>query len=427
MKERANGVIFMPAHNSYGGFIAMKQVYHTLLRIFYTLVPMAGILVLSSCGLLELRVIPTSTMTSLPPTQPVIIFPTSTLIPTKVMEETQIPPPTATQQVIASPTSTLLPSPTPRCNDKAGFVTDVSVPDNTTFTPGEKFIKTWRIKNNGTCTWTKEYAIVLSNGDLMSAESPSFLVDEVNPGQIVDISIELVAPATGGSYKGNWLMQNDQGVKFGLGESGKNDFWVQIRVGESESDITSTLGDPTWIDMMNTADYWYLLDTQNSKFTQKEQGLEMISVKTGQNDEWGMSSYPNMKDFYLEITFITGPVCGSLDRYGVLFRAPDFDRGYVAGFSCDGRYRLYLWNGTQYIALQEWSSSNLIKPGANQTNRLGVWADGEVIRLFANGQLIKEFSSSTYLDGGFGLTISSVQTVNFSVIVDEVKYWELQH
>ncbi|HGJ66308.1 TPA: hypothetical protein ENS27_13160, partial [bacterium] len=45
-----------------------------------------------------------------------------------------------------------------RCN-WAGFVADVTVPDGTSFAPGAAFIKTWRLKNIGTCTWTGKYGL----------------------------------------------------------------------------------------------------------------------------------------------------------------------------------------------------------------------------------------------------------------------------
>jgi hypothetical protein len=69
-------------------------------------------------------------------------------------QATQTPPPSETP---APPTITNTPpstaSPTPLC-DLAQFIADVNVPDGTVFQPGETFTKTWRLKNNGVCTWT---------------------------------------------------------------------------------------------------------------------------------------------------------------------------------------------------------------------------------------------------------------------------------
>ena len=37
--------------------------------------------------------------------------------------------------------------------DAATFVSDVTVPDGTSFNPGDTFTKTWRLSNSGSTTW----------------------------------------------------------------------------------------------------------------------------------------------------------------------------------------------------------------------------------------------------------------------------------
>ena len=78
--------------------------------------------------------------------------------------------------------------------DWAQFVADVTVPDGTKYAPGTAFTKTWRLKNIGTCTWTKAYALVFVSGDRMTGDKVTQLKGNVAPGQTVDISIELTAP-----------------------------------------------------------------------------------------------------------------------------------------------------------------------------------------------------------------------------------------
>src|SRR5688572_2187376 len=84
------------------------------------------------------------------PTDAPVVFVTSTLPPTKpgLTLPTDIPP-------TASPTlNPSDPTPTPSCRDNAIFVEDVSIPDNTRLEAGEKFTKTWKLQNTGSCTWT---------------------------------------------------------------------------------------------------------------------------------------------------------------------------------------------------------------------------------------------------------------------------------
>ena len=42
-------------------------------------------------------------------------------------------------------------SPTPPCNNNMVFLLDVTIPDGTTFKPGEKIEKVWRVRNDGSC------------------------------------------------------------------------------------------------------------------------------------------------------------------------------------------------------------------------------------------------------------------------------------
>ncbi len=112
--------------------------------------------------------------------------------------------------------------------DNAQFISE-TIPDGTIETPGAAFIKTWRLKNTGACTWTSSYNAVFLNGDALGAASTVPLTGNVAPGQTVDISVNMTAPAAAGNYTGNWSMRNASGVLFGLGKS-DGPFWIKISV-----------------------------------------------------------------------------------------------------------------------------------------------------------------------------------------------------
>jgi hypothetical protein len=131
------------------------------------------------------------------------------------------------------PTEEPGPSPTPGeegCIDQAGFVADVTIPDDTFIDPGDSFTKTWRLKNLGTCTWTSSYALVFSHGDQLGGPGSTALTGAVNPGGTVDLSVDLTAPGSEGTYQGYWMLRNGNGVLFGIGGSGDSPFWVRIKV-----------------------------------------------------------------------------------------------------------------------------------------------------------------------------------------------------
>jgi len=52
----------------------------------------------------------------------------------------------------------------------------------------------------------------------------------IKPGDMVDFSVPMVAPAVDGKYVGKWMLVNADGVRFGAGDEGKNPIWVAITV-----------------------------------------------------------------------------------------------------------------------------------------------------------------------------------------------------
>jgi serine/threonine protein kinase len=84
------------------------------------------------------------------------------------------------------------------------YVDDITVPDGTTFTPGSEFIKTWRLQNVSDCTLEEGAHLVYLGGELFSGDKETVIPLKVLPGQVFDISIELVAPKKSGEYKGEW-------------------------------------------------------------------------------------------------------------------------------------------------------------------------------------------------------------------------------
>jgi hypothetical protein len=309
------------------------------------------------------------------------------------------------------------------CIDKALFVEDVTVPDDTAFPANHSFVKTWRLENDGTCTWDSSYALVFDTGEQMSGSSPASLPKIVAPGDTVDISVSLTTPGTGGTYEGKWMLQNSKGVKFGVGQDGDASFYVRIIVTELASDLN--LGPADWTDTFTNGANWFLLNSGNVTWEVEDGSLVMTALSAGGNEQWGLSNRPALTDFYLEATFRTGDACSGLDRYGFLFRAPDANKGYVLGISCDGRYRLYKWDGQTYSPLQEWKNDANLLTGPDKTNKIGVWAEGDTLRVYLNGVKVAEFTDSAYDEGEFGLLIGSTNTNNFEVFVEEIAYWTL--
>jgi hypothetical protein len=98
--------------------------------------------------------------------------------------------------------------------DLLAFSADVTIPDGTEMDPGEAFTKTWRVRNDGTTTWTTDYTFAFLGGAQMGAPDAVPLTQEVAPGQEVEISVNFVAPQESGTVRSNWEMRNAVGEFF---------------------------------------------------------------------------------------------------------------------------------------------------------------------------------------------------------------------
>jgi hypothetical protein len=138
------------------------------------------------------------------------------------------PPATLTPIPLPTNTNTPAATATPTC-PQALFVTDVTIPDGTLLNPGETFTKKWRIRNTGQCAWNG-YNLVFDSGESMNGPATK-PIGAVNPGQEVDLEVNLTAPNTPGNYRGYWRVVSNNNVLVPMlnGYQGRA-FYVDIKV-----------------------------------------------------------------------------------------------------------------------------------------------------------------------------------------------------
>ena len=144
---------------------------------------------------------------------------------------------TETSATLPTETATVgTPAPTnpPDCTNSASFVTDVTIPDNSTVTGGSTFTKTWRISNTGTCVWGPGYTLTHYSDERMGA--PDSVSLGITPGgQTADISVDLVAPNSVGTHRGNFVIKNPAGLIMKVDDDSR--LWLIINVA---STVTAT-------------------------------------------------------------------------------------------------------------------------------------------------------------------------------------------
>ncbi|MEI7987777.1 MAG: NBR1-Ig-like domain-containing protein [Chloroflexota bacterium] len=369
------------------------------------------------------------------PSYVVTALPVQGIIQTPVNSGVYIPPALPSYN---PPVNPLLPLPSSSgCTNRVALVSESTAPSGTTFQPGMSIVKTWRVRNNGTCTWQTGYNLVFVGGDSLNAASPTNLTGDVAPNATVDISIQLMAPVSAGTFTGNFMLRSLNGEVFGLGDVVNQPFTVQINVSgfgiyptpeykTGQAEELKHLGQPTWMDTFWNDVNWNLVDDENMYWKVRNGELYMTARKKTDIDHWAMSRQPVIQDFYLEMQASTGPLCGGFDSYGMIVRAIDDDSGYVFGITCNGTYRLYQWDHGYFKNIQPYTASQYINVGTYKKNRLGIMAVGQTLTLYINGYKVGEYANDWFARGQFGLMLGPNQTQNLTIMVSEMAYWQFR-
>lgn len=141
--------------------------------------------------------------------------------------ETDTPEATATEETAPVAAVTNAEGTTVALCDKYSWdpdTVDVNVPDDTVMSPGQEFIKTWKIKNIGTCAWGEGYKLVFSYSSSPNDDSLNGVAQPLGASiasqQEVEVSVQFTAPDLPGTYFSVWTMENPAGITF-LGNENK--------------------------------------------------------------------------------------------------------------------------------------------------------------------------------------------------------------
>ena len=193
----------------------MKQKTHTLMLV---------------CGLLLTACGPSATQEPTPDVAAVRTSAASTVeakftLTAAAFTPTPLPPATETPEPEATATETEVSAvvitnaegtPVELC-DSLGYdilTVDVNVPDNTIMSPGQDFIKTWRVKNTGSCPWGAGYVLAYAGYTNQMSGQFIAMTEVIQPGQEVEVSVQFKAPDATGEYLSAWTMRNPQGITF---------------------------------------------------------------------------------------------------------------------------------------------------------------------------------------------------------------------
>jgi len=227
--------------------------------------------------------------------------------------------------------------------------------------------------------------------------------------------------------EGNLLFVNDTSVPvLTQGFSAEEVEIVVVPVGATvPNNPAILLGNPDGMDTFDNDNNWSLFDAKcfkseitGGKFVMTSKGIEGQAC-------WEVS-WPKVQDFYTEVTIEIPASCDLKDRFGLFFRAPDNNRGYLYGISCEGEYSMTMWDGYGTTVIIEPDTDPVIATGKGLSNRIGVLASTDNYYIYVNGQYIAQGQDSSFIgDGKIGFFVRAASNQGFTVHFDDLAIWLL--
>ena len=128
--------------------------------------------------------------------------------PTQVMTSTPVQ--ASTQEIETDDR----PTPEPACTNALWFFQDLTIPDGTQVSPGERLDKRWLVQNAGTCNWDGRYQIRLEAGSNMGVPAEQRLFP-ARSGLELTIRMNFIAPDEPGTYRSAWQAYDPDDIPFG--------------------------------------------------------------------------------------------------------------------------------------------------------------------------------------------------------------------
>jgi hypothetical protein len=147
----------------------------------------------------------------------------------------------------------------------------------------------------------------------------------------------------------------------------------------------------------------------------------LIEVNAQNTIQYTTLREQSFSNFVLEVE--ATQLAGSLESsFGVLFRMQSPEQFYRFDITGNGHYTIERHNadGSWTRFVDDWPLSPALKQGYNVSNLLRVYADGPTIAVYANGELLHEFSEVGYQEGSIALGGGTFGQAGLSVSFDNL-------
>lgn len=194
-------------------------------------------------------------------------------------------------------------------------------------------------------------------------------------------------------------------------------------------DVSARLDEITTADPEVTAEFRrddgaWTLSSEDDVFAGYERRTLVVEVDRTDWATWIVHNEISAADFLAEVetTFVDGPETG---EYGLVFRKSD-SSFYLFAVSGSGYYGFFRSDDGEWTDVIPWSESAAIATGVGATNRLAVLAEGPLITLLVNDEVVAQAEDATYAEGEIGLLAGTFDEAGLQVAFDNFHFWPLE-
>lgn len=192
--------------------------------------------------------------------------------------------------------------------------------------------------------------------------------------------------------------------------------------GSPTPDMRPGLGDILLEDDFSDAEAWSTSVGDEASAT-IENGQLHLSLRERRAYLIITRSEPSFNDFYAEITAHIH-ICRAEDQFGFVLRAGS--RGhYRLVLSCDGRARVDRLYRGGFSNVLTWQIHSVLPGMAPGSVRLGVWADGQDLRFFADDIYLFSVTDTLLFSGTLGAFVYTSTDADVSVSFSDLVVWSL--
>ncbi|MDH5605645.1 MAG: hypothetical protein OEY93_02045 [Anaerolineae bacterium] len=177
-------------------------------------------------------------------------------------------------------------------------------------------------------------------------------------------------------------------------------------------------------DDFSNGEEWSLVETASTSAAVVNNHLTLV-LNRANSFLYTTRRSPLLGDFYAEITAVP-KLCAAGDEYGLMARVKDFQNYFRLTITCSGSVGVDRMLKGIFNPIIPKERVLFLPAGVPSEQRLGVWASGQEVRFFINGNFIYSIKDNVFGRGTLGVFVRTAGDAGVSADFRDLSIWEIR-